>query len=78
VTMVTRRGQDVPLVLASGANAALEHEVELLRFSNFIARIWVEDLVFLAKLTKVGSRIIVKLGTRSAFREQKRADEGEV
>lgn len=61
VTMVTRRAQRVPFVLASGANAALEHEVELLRLSNFVACIWVEDLVFPAELPKVGTGIVVEL-----------------
>ena len=48
-------------MLASGANAALEHEVELLGLADFIASVGVGDLVFPAKLAKVGARIVVKL-----------------
>ena len=63
--MRTRRKNrlgDSPWMLAGGADARREHEVERLRLCDLIASVWICDLVVTTQLTQFWARIIVELG----------------
>ena len=59
----------MPWVLAGGANAGREHEVEGLRLGDFVASLRINNLVVAAQLTQFGPRVVVNLFRRDKSRE---------
>ena len=48
-------------MLAGRPDATLEHQVELLRFANFIIGIWIPNVVLSAEPPNLGTAVIVEL-----------------
>ena len=48
-------------MLTSGTDAALEHEVELNGFRDFVVRVRIGDLVVAHELPKLWTRVVVQL-----------------
>ena len=54
-------------MLSGGANAACEHQIELLRFRNFVSAIGIGYVVLAAQFSKLWTRIVVQLKTGLSF-----------
>ena len=48
-------------MLAGGADATCEHQVELYRLRDLVVRVRVPDIVLLAELTELRTGIVVEL-----------------